>query len=159
LLKNVGHDLFFQLVQFVTFPKLARTEKVEFLRYYCFWQVTVRCACQRLKKEWLCCDAQAAQPKGTKRAVSGVGILPCDQECFRLAAERRAKEESEELRHRKSKEPEVYKNPFFHSYILIGRIWNKSSRKVTISTNRKQEINFFILEDTSIFYRRYNSLY
>lgn len=73
----------------------------------------MRCACQRLKKEWLCCDAQAAQPKGTQRsAVSGVGILPCDQECLRLAAEQRAKEESEELRHRKSKEPEVCKIDF-----------------------------------------------
>lgn len=79
----------------------------------------MRCACQRLKKEWLCCDAQAAQPtKGTqKSAVSGVGILPCDQECSRLAAERRAKEESEELRHRKSKEPEVCNT---HFSILIS---------------------------------------
>ena len=62
--------------------------------------MTMRCACQRLKKEWLCCDAQAAQPKGTqKSSVSGVGLIPCDQECSRLAAERRAKEDSEELRH------------------------------------------------------------
>ena len=73
----------------------------------------MRCACQHLKKEWLCCDAQAAQPKGIqKSSVSGVGLIPCDQECSRLAAarrakERRAKEESEELRHRKSIESEA----------------------------------------------------
>lgn len=78
----------------------------------CRKKVTVRCACQRLKKEWLCCDAQAALPKGSqKSAVFGVGLLPCDQECSRLAAERREKEETELLRHRKSKEPEMNTAP------------------------------------------------
>lgn len=94
----------------------VRVACVKFLSYYLSWQVTVRCACQRLKKEWLCCDAQAAQPKGTqKSAVSAVGILPCDKECIRLANEQRTKEESEELRHRKSKEPEVCP---IHQFIL-----------------------------------------
>lgn len=85
--------------------------------------MTVRCACQRLKKEWLCCDVQAAQPKGAqKSSVSGVGLISCDQECSRLAAERRVKEESEELRHRKSKEPEVCKIQLFifTSYFQLG---------------------------------------
>jgi len=78
------------------------------------FQVVVRCACQRLKKEWLCCEVQAAQkgeagskdlPKGT--LPPGCGLLLCDQECMRLAAEQKAKEESEALRQRKLKEPEV----------------------------------------------------
>lgn len=96
----------------------------------CRKKVTVRCACQRLKKEWLCCDAQAAQPtKGTqKSAVSGVGILPCDQECSRLAAERRAKEESEELRHRKSKEPEVNAAPVKTSKKRRGRNFEDATK-------------------------------
>ncbi|CAK9233126.1 unnamed protein product [Sphagnum troendelagicum] len=79
----------------------------------CRKKVVVRCACQRLKKEWLCCEVQAAQkgeagskdlPKGT--LPPGCGLLLCDQECMRLAAEQKAKEESEALRQRKLKEPE-----------------------------------------------------
>lgn len=67
----------------------------------------MRCACQRLKKEWHCCNVQATKQKGTHKGAPGVGLLSCDAECARLATERKEKEETEELRHRKLKETEV----------------------------------------------------
>lgn len=77
----------------------------------CRKKVSVRCSCQRLKKEWLCFDVQSAEMKryGQKqvtvggRVAVGVGLLPCDEECARLERERRAVEEkvaAEQLRQR-----------------------------------------------------------
>lgn len=52
-----------------------------------FIQVTVRCGCQTLKKEWLCQDVQAAyhkagrEPKDIAKNQFGVGLLPCNSDC------------------------------------------------------------------------------
>ncbi|CAM6091314.1 unnamed protein product [Calypogeia fissa] len=81
----------------------------------CHKKVVVRCACQRLKKEWLCVDVQKAQTSGTSSCKEGlrsglfIGLIPCDQECLRLVAIREAQEEAELLRQRKGKEVEVSK--------------------------------------------------
>lgn len=78
------------------------------------WQVTVRCACQRLKKEWLCRDVQKEQISGKSSRKEGlrsglfIGLIPCDQECSRLVAVKEAEYEAELLRQRKGKEREVW---------------------------------------------------
>eukprot|EP01018_Ginkgo_biloba_P000730 Gb_02007 [translate_table: standard] len=70
----------------------------------CRKKVTVRCSCQRLKKEWFCRDVQAAYlnanysfKEGT-RGVFGLGLLPCNQECTRSLEQ---KSVSSELQQRK----------------------------------------------------------
>ncbi|KAL5710254.1 hypothetical protein ACHQM5_020843 [Ranunculus cassubicifolius] len=53
----------------------------------CTKKVNVRCACQTVKKEWLCQDVQVAyqktgrDPKDFSKSQFGVGILPCGPEC------------------------------------------------------------------------------
>lgn len=55
----------------------------------CGKKVTVRCACQNLKKEWICQDVQAAycnsgrDPKDISKNQIGVGLLSCSSECTR----------------------------------------------------------------------------
>lgn len=56
----------------------------------CHKKVTVRCSCQRLKKEWVCMDVQAAHLKSNHslkavtKSMFGLGLLPCDKECKKL---------------------------------------------------------------------------
>lgn len=51
-------------------------------------KVTVRCACQNLKKEWRCQDVQNAYHtngnnlKDVSKNRFGLGILPCNSECM-----------------------------------------------------------------------------
>ncbi|XP_058075009.1 NF-X1-type zinc finger protein NFXL2 isoform X2 [Magnolia sinica] len=53
----------------------------------CSKKVVVRCACQNLKKEWLCQDVQAAHcnagrnPSNISKNQFGLGLLPCNSEC------------------------------------------------------------------------------
>ncbi|XP_042480948.1 NF-X1-type zinc finger protein NFXL2 isoform X2 [Macadamia integrifolia] len=53
----------------------------------CCKKVTVRCACQTLKKEWLCEDLQAVyrkkglDPSDIPKSRFGLGLLPCNSEC------------------------------------------------------------------------------
>ena len=58
----------------------------------------------------MCSDVQAAignsKPQGGKVHL-GVGLLACDNDCLRLAEERRSKEEMEELRQRKASTSEA----------------------------------------------------
>eukprot|EP00897_Mesotaenium_endlicherianum_P009425 jgi/Mesen1/8510/ME000480S07858 len=66
--------------------------------------VTVRCACQVSKKEWLCSQVQVAEVKqgrtgGNKaglvaQRLAGVGLLPCGAECHKALAARVAAEEA-----------------------------------------------------------------
>lgn len=52
---------------------------------YC--QVTVRCRCNNLKKDWLCQDAINAyhkagrDPKDITKTQFGVGLLACNEDC------------------------------------------------------------------------------
>ena len=64
-------------------------------------QVMVRCACQRLKKEWACHQVQVAEQQRATRGGAASwqrtggtsGLLPCDEECVRLEEGRRRVEE------------------------------------------------------------------
>ncbi|MQL88742.1 hypothetical protein Taro_021316 [Colocasia esculenta] len=53
----------------------------------CLKKVSVRCACNNLRKEWVCQDAQDAlcnmgrDPKDIPRSQFGLGILPCNSDC------------------------------------------------------------------------------
>ncbi|XP_077239189.1 NF-X1-type zinc finger protein NFXL2 isoform X2 [Tasmannia lanceolata] len=53
----------------------------------CCKKVTVRCACQNLKKEWPCKDVQAAycnagrDPKDISKTQFGLGLIPCNSGC------------------------------------------------------------------------------
>lgn len=53
----------------------------------CSKKVTVRCACQSLKKEWLCHDVQAAyrnagsDPKDISKNQFGHALIPCNSNC------------------------------------------------------------------------------
>ncbi|BFI43214.1 NF-X1-type zinc finger protein NFXL1 [Marchantia polymorpha subsp. ruderalis] len=75
----------------------------------CRKKVIVRCECQRLKKEWLCSEVQGAQRASQEeKSRTLIGLLPCDQICLKLAAEKKAKEETEQqLRQRRAKEAEA----------------------------------------------------
>lgn len=50
-------------------------------------QVTVRCKCKTLKKEWVCQDVQAAynlagcHPMDIPKIQFGVGLIPCNSDC------------------------------------------------------------------------------
>lgn len=74
----------------------------------CSKKVSVRCACQTLKKEWLCQDVQAAyrnacrDPKDISKSQFGVGLLPCGVDC-----KNKVKMVESELQFRKPKEPEI----------------------------------------------------
>lgn len=71
----------------------------------CRKKVFVRCQCQRLKKEWVCFDVQAAYSNGKverPRGLVGVGLLACDEQCRALSQERKWKEDIDELHQRKS---------------------------------------------------------
>ncbi|XP_059063722.1 NF-X1-type zinc finger protein NFXL2 isoform X2 [Cryptomeria japonica] len=65
----------------------------------CRKKVMVRCSCQRLKREWICMDVQAAylkshhSIKGGVKSGFGLGILPCDKDCERLLEEKMAHSE------------------------------------------------------------------
>ncbi|CAI5528426.1 unnamed protein product [Closterium sp. Naga37s-1] len=88
-------------------------------------QVTVRCACLRLKKEWLCSQVQSETAKAAANGASkptssadsnsggsvggggggrlresmvGVGLIPCDDECRRIQEEEWKRREAEEKR-------------------------------------------------------------
>lgn len=68
------------------------------------------CKCQRLKKDWICSDVQVASANlkvQNSRSHLGVGLLPCDEECLKLAEERRVKEEVDGLHQRKLSTSEV----------------------------------------------------
>ncbi|KAL0321855.1 UNVERIFIED_CONTAM: NF-X1-type zinc finger protein NFXL2 [Sesamum calycinum] len=73
----------------------------------CSKKVTVRCACQTLKKEWLCLDVQAAyhstgcDPKDVPKNQYGVGLLPCGNDC-----KSKVKVPDAELHFRQTKPPE-----------------------------------------------------
>ncbi|KAG0477038.1 hypothetical protein HPP92_013879 [Vanilla planifolia] len=53
----------------------------------CLKKVTVRCACNNLKKEWLCCDVQSVyrdagrDAKDVAKSQFGIGLIPCNAEC------------------------------------------------------------------------------
>ncbi|KAK8940147.1 NF-X1-type zinc finger protein NFXL2 [Platanthera guangdongensis] len=53
----------------------------------CTKKVTVRCACNRLKKEWVCQDVQnlyrntGQDPKDIVKGIFGVGLIPCNADC------------------------------------------------------------------------------
>ncbi|KAH9553341.1 hypothetical protein CY35_08G002600 [Sphagnum magellanicum] len=115
----------------------------------CTSRVVVRCTWQRLKKEWLCCEVQAAQkgeagskdlPKGT--LPPGCGLLLCDQECMQLAAEQKAKEESGALRQHKLKEPEP------KEIVVRSKRWRRSAL-----ADEKQNSSWFQDETTQWFWR------
>mmetsp|Transcript_32563 Transcript_32563/g.52758 ORF Transcript_32563/g.52758 Transcript_32563/m.52758 type:complete len:944 (-) Transcript_32563:401-3232(-) len=66
----------------------------------CKKKVTVRCSCRRLKKDWVCADAQAEQKRRKADGRFGPNtkdddlllLLPCDDVCNVLLKERLAKE-------------------------------------------------------------------
>ncbi|KAJ4972295.1 hypothetical protein NE237_005394 [Protea cynaroides] len=74
----------------------------------CCKKITVRCACQTLKKEWLCQDLQAAYRKkgldlkDIPKNQFGLGLLPCNSECTN-----KVKAIEAELQLRKTKVTEV----------------------------------------------------
>ncbi|KAI0526869.1 hypothetical protein KFK09_002462 [Dendrobium nobile] len=53
----------------------------------CSKKVTVRCACNSLKKEWLCRDVQNLyrqtdrDPKDVVKSLFGIGLIPCNADC------------------------------------------------------------------------------
>lgn len=80
------------LILLVRFLKHVNFLQYFFLIWVCFFsvfKVTVRCACQILKKEWICQDVQAAycnsgrDPKDISKNQFGVGLLSCSSECTR----------------------------------------------------------------------------
>lgn len=96
----------------------------------------MRCECQRLKKEWLCSEVQAAQRASQEeKSRTLIGLLPCDQICLKLAAEKKAKEETEQqLRQRRAKEAEViqiavnYDQPLDESFAVVASFSPRSER-------------------------------
>lgn len=71
----------------------------------CRKKVSVRCPCQRLKKDWICSDVQAAcinLKLQSPRGQLGVGLLACDEECLKLAEERKLREDMDAIRQRKT---------------------------------------------------------
>eukprot|EP00850_Spirogloea_muscicola_P017693 SM000154S01428 [mRNA] locus=s154:231175:234765:- [translate_table: standard] len=74
----------------------------------CRKKVVVRCACQRLKKEWLCSEVQLRAGGGSKSTVlSGgsakakarelAGLLPCNDECEQVKLSKQEVEEAATL--------------------------------------------------------------
>ncbi|KAJ7548966.1 hypothetical protein O6H91_07G035000 [Diphasiastrum complanatum] len=79
----------------------------------CHKKVTVRCPCQRRKREWLCSEVQAAQitkidsKMEKSRGITSAGLLACDKECENLARDQEAKQKSDQIRQRQSEESQT----------------------------------------------------
>lgn len=80
-----------------------------FVSLVVFGQVTVRCGCQTLKREWPCQDVQAAyrnsgrDPRDVPKSQFGFALLSCSSDC-----KTKVKPLDSELQLRKPKLVEVF---------------------------------------------------
>ncbi|URD85055.1 hypothetical protein MUK42_28528 [Musa troglodytarum] len=99
---------------------------------HCNKKVNVRCACNNLKKEWLCQEVLKAyrssgrDPKDVPKNQFGVGILACSTEC-----ENKVKVVKSELQHRKANETKE------HPVVEVASVPKRRRRRERIQEARQ----------------------